>query len=131
MIQPVSASTSQAKFRGSTKINPKTDLMAAPSSKIAIANAAGTAVAAGGITAAISRAYTSSWGHAGVLGLFGAFLTMFFMTPHLIDNLSSLKPAAKSKTDILVKDDAHKVADVVKEHLKPNRRMIPFRQWQA
>ena len=105
--------------------------MAAPSSKIAVANAAGTAVAAGGITAAISRAYTTSWGHAGVLGLFGAFLTMFFMTPHLIDNLTSLKPAAKNKADVLVKDDAHKVADVVKEHLKPTRKMIPFRQGQA
>lgn len=105
--------------------------MAAPNSKIAIANAAGTAVAAGGITAAVSRAYTTSWGHAGVLGLFGAFLTMFFMTPHLIDSLTLLKPAAKSKADVLAKEDAFKVADVVKEHLKPTRRMIPFRQSQC
>ena len=105
--------------------------MAAPNSKIAIANATGTAVAAGGITAAISRAYTSSWGHAGILGLFGAFLTMFFMTPHLIDSLTVLKPAAKSKADVLAKDDAIKVADVVKEHLKPTRKMVPFRQSQV
>ena len=131
MIQPVNASTPQAKFRGSTTKTPKYNLMAAPNSKIAIANAAGTAVAAGGITAAVSRAYTTSWGHAGVLGLFGAFLTMFFMTPHLIDSLTLLKPAAKSKADVLAKEDAFKVADVVKEHLKPTRRMIPFRQSQC
>lgn len=128
MIQPVNNLTSQTRFRGSDGNSLRKHLKVAPNSKIAVMNAAGTAAAAGGLTAAISRAYTSSWAHAGVLGLFGSFLTMFFMTPHLIDTLVSFKPGAKNKAEALAKEDAVKVADVVKENVRSARKYVQFKQ---
>ena len=126
MIQPVNALTPRADFRGSARTKMETVFRKSPDSKIALYNAAGAAAAAGGITATISRAYTPTWAHAGVLGVCGAFLTLFFMTPQLIDKFA-LKPGAKAKADVVVKEDAVKVADVVKEHIKPSRKFIPFR----
>ena len=120
MIQPVSAFSPRAGFRGSkksySKIAPKV------STEAAIVNAVGTTVAAGGLTTAIARSYTASWSHAGVLGLCGAFLAAFFITPRLVENTG----LAKAKS--LEAKENSKTAALVKETLKPTRRLVPFRQ---
>ena len=96
MIQPINAQTPRVGFRGSNetyKVNTKN----LSGSSIAMINAAGVALAAGGLTTTVARAYTKSWAQAGVLGLFGAFLTMFFMTPHLIDKIGLSKIGKNDK----------------------------------
>ena len=49
---------------------------------------------------AVSRAHTTNWAHAMVLGIFGAFLSMFFMTPQIIEK-ASLNNAIKSSVNEL------------------------------
>ena len=86
MIRPVEAPNSQVAFRG-TKNNPNKSRRF-NHSEIAMFNACGTSLVAGGITTAISRNYTSNWTQAGLLGFFGAMLTMFFITPFLIETIN-------------------------------------------
>lgn len=87
MIQPINTFTIAPKFRNvqnkpTKKVNPLED------SQIAIINAGGIATVAGGLTTIIARNYTNSFAQAGVLGVFGVFLAMFFMTPHLINKIN-------------------------------------------
>lgn len=100
-------------------------------SQVAIVNAGGVAAVAGGLTALVARAYTNSFAHAGVLGVFGAFLTMFFMTPHLIDKLGLSKMARSAQTEAIVKTDAKKVANVAKEYVVPVKKLVQFRSEQV
>ena len=97
MIQPINAFSPRAGFRGSKETYGKRAPKSA-NSKIALINAGGVALAAGGITTAVARSYTHSWGHAGVLGVGGAFLAMFFMTPHLIDKKTFGKIGKKAES---------------------------------
>ena len=129
MIQPINALTPQAGFRGSTKTYGKKG-KGLTESQIALVNASGIAAAAGGITTIVARSYTNSFAHAGVLGVFGALLTMFFMTPHLIEkiglNTFSKKPQAGAET----KYDLHKAAAIAKEYAVPVKKLVPFRSEQ-
>ena len=130
MIQPINASSPRAVFRGSKKpygISTK----GLTNSEVALINAGGVALAAGGITTAVARSYTTSWSHAGVLGLCASFLAMFFMTPQLIEKAGLSKLSKKTETELLVKEDARKVADVLKENLKPAKKLVQFRSEQA
>ena len=125
MIQPVSAFSPRAGFRGSNKSYGKLPQKA--SSEIALINAAGTSIAAGGLTTAIARSYTSSWSHAGALGLCGMFLALFFIAPRLVENTGFGKNAKKLEPDGL-KKEAIKTT-IAKEASKPSmRRLIQFRQ---
>ena len=84
MIQPINASSPRADFRGQPGTYGRVS-RGISNSKIAFLSAGGLAGAAGGITTIVARAHTPSWGHAAILGAFGAFLSMFFMTPQLIE----------------------------------------------
>ena len=84
MIQPIHANLSEVRFRGK-----KRNKQIISNSQIALINAGGIAATAGGLATLITRSYTNSFAQAGVLGVFSAFLAMFFMTPHLIDKISS------------------------------------------
>ena len=126
MIQPINAFTPRADFRGSNGTY-KEALRGSTSSKVALANAGGVAAAAGGIATAIARSYTSSWGQASVLGIFGAFLTMFFMTPHLIEKIGLNKASVASESSV-VKEESHKLAETMKTHLKPAKKLVHFKQ---
>ena len=106
MIQPVNALTPRAGFRGSNDTVARKN-KGATESQVALINAAGIATAAGGLTTLVARSYTNSFAHAGVLGVFGAFLTMFFMTPHLIEKFGINKMAAKATTETV---DEHRRA---------------------
>lgn len=128
MIQPVSAFSPRSGFRG----NPETygkQSKGLSNQKIALINAAGVATAAGGLGTALARSQTSSWAHASVLGLCAAFLTMFFMTPQLIDK-SGLQKFNKNtdKSDKITKEETPKFVDAIKEHLRPAKKLVQFKQ---
>ena len=125
MIQPINALTPRVVLRGGHG-NSGTNPTGNTSNKMAIANAVSIAVAAGGLTTLVARAYTNSFAHAGVLGVFGAFLTGFFMTPHLIEKIGLGRRATATSAENALKTDAQKVVTAVKEHAAPLRR-IPFR----
>lgn len=127
MIQPVSAFSPRAGFRGNNGTYGKNQKTSSPN--IALINASGIAIAAGGLGTALARSQTSSWAHASVLGVCAAFLTMFFMTPQLIDKTMHNKlNNANDKSEAIAKEDAPKFMDAVKEHLRPAKKMVPFKQ---
>lgn len=126
MIQPVSAFSPRANFRGTNKANGKSS-QGLTDSRVALINAGGIAVAAGGLGTALARSQTSSWAHAGVLGVCAAFLTMFFMTPQLIEKSGLGKISCKNEAELIKKDEAPKIASIV-EHLKPAKKLVQFKQ---
>ena|GEM_PF-6387214 len=124
MIQPIGALSPRAVFRGSNGAYGKKS-SGISNSNIALINAGGVALAAGGLTTAIARSYTPNWGYAGVLGLFGAFLSLFFMTPQLIETTNK---AHKQGSDALVKSETTKTAEAMRGKLRPAVKMVQFRQ---
>ena len=126
MIEPINAFSPRAVFRGKTKAYENPARLSDP--KIALLNAGGVAGAVGALTMAVSRRYTSSWSHAGVLGLCGAGLAMFFLTPGLIQKMGLSKLVKSKKSEALISEDSQKMATTVREHLKPVRKMVQFRQ---
>ena len=130
MIQPINALTPRAGFRGSAETYNK-KARGLSDSQVALVNAGGVAVAAGGLTTLVARAYTNSFAHAGVLGVFGAFLTMFFMTPHLIEKIGLNKIAKKPVAEAVAKHDMTKVANVAKEYAIPVKKLVQFRSEQV
>ena len=131
MIQPINTLTPRVGFRGSNgAYGTKTGI--GRDSSVALINAGGVALAAGGITTTVARAYTKSWAQAGVLGLFGAFLTMFFMTPHLIEKINVEKAAAKKYlVEPQVAKSSKDTAKVIKEHIIPVKKLVQFRSDKA
>ena len=130
MIQPINSLTPHVGTRGTNKAY-KGKAKDFTNSQVAIANAAGVATVAGGLTTLVARAYTNSFAQAGVLGVFGAFLTMFFMTPHLIDKIGLNKLAQKTKSEAVVKQDMPKIATMTKEYAIPVKKLVQFRSEQV
>ena len=130
MIQPVSALTPQAVFRGSNGAYLRSSKKLSSNSKIALLNAGGVSAAVGGLTMAVSRAHTTNWAHALVLGLFGSLLSMFFMTPQIIEKAGEGVASYKGEAEAIIKQDSQKLSTAIKEHLKPAKakKTIPFRQ---
>lgn len=127
MIQPVSAFSPRATFRGTNNTVGKKSSRVPSNSNIALLNAGGVAAAAGGITTAVARGYTSSWAHAGVLGLFGAFLALFFMTPQLIDKSATKSAVKKGGTEAAAMAKTGQVIKMAEEHLIPAKKLVQFR----
>ena len=128
MIQPVSAFSPRAGFRGSATKTQKSS-QEKTRSQVALINAATTSIAAGGLTTAIARSYTSSWSHAGILGMCGSVLTMFFIAPLLVENTTLLKSQKKSVSDSSISaKNSGKTTAAVKEGFKPAKRLVQFRQ---
>ncbi len=130
MIQPINALTPRAGFRGQDGLKTK-KTKGLSESQVALMNAGGVAAAAGGITTLVARAYTNSFAHAGVLGIFGALLTTFFMTPHLIDKMGLSKISRKPQVEAVVKNDLQKMKASAKEYLVPAKKLVQFRSEQA
>ena len=129
MIQPINALTPRAGFRGTTEAYGKTNdgavAKSTPSeSRVALVNAAGVACSAGALTTLVARAYTKSFAHAGVLGVFGAFLTMFFMTPHLIEKIGLSKVSSKVQTEATSNPELQKITTAAKENAPKARRLF-------
>lgn len=127
MIQPINALSPRAVFRGTNGTYGRTS-KGLTSSNIALINAGGVAAAAGGLTTALSRGYTTSWAHAIVIGLCASFLSMFFMTPQLIEKTGMAKLAKSPESELLVKDDVAVMAQTVKKNLRPVKKLVQFRQ---
>ena len=127
MIQPISAFSPNVAF-GKKSVQSKTSPQERTKSQVALINAAGTSVIAGGLTTAIARSYTNSWAHAGILGVCGTVLSMFFIAPLLVENTTLL--SGKKKHDmsgIAVKEKA--VSQITaKEVIKPAKKLVQFRQ---
>ena len=129
MIQPINTLTPRVGFRGSKGTYKGKGLT---NSQIALANAGGIAAAAGGITTIVARSYTNSFYHAGLLGIFGALLTMFFMTPHLIEKIGLDKVAKKSPEGAAdAKIGLKKVSTAAKEYAVPVKKLVQFRSEQS
>lgn len=126
MIQPVSAFSPRVGFRGFANKTQKSS-QEKTRSQVALINAATTSIAAGGLTTAIARIYTSSWSHAGVLGICGSVLSMFFIAPILVENTNLLKSQKKQVNDSGMKTSS-KATAVVKDALKPTKKLVQFRQ---
>ncbi len=128
MIQSVNALSPRVCFRGSAKNVHKLSEEKSKS-QIALINATTTSIAAGGLTTAVARSYTSSWAHAGVLGLFGSMLTMFFIAPFLVENTNFFKLSKNSAQERkMTSAENKKVAATVKEVLKPTKKLVQFGQ---
>ena len=128
MIQPVGALSPRATFRGLNETYGKRPSYDRTKANIALVNAGGVALAAGGLTTAIARSYTPNWAYAGVLGLFGSLLSLFFMTPQIIENRGNQSAIKKTDSDKFLKDEAVKTAETVKTKLTPAKKMVQFRQ---
>ncbi len=127
MIEPINAYSPRVVFRGKTEAYRNPARLSDP--KIAALNAGGVSAAVGALTMAVSRSYTSSWSHAGILGLCGAGLTMFFLTPGLIQKMGLTNSGKAKKAESVVNQESQKITSTtVKEHLRPVRKMIQFRQ---
>ena len=126
MIQAISASSPRATFRGSSGAYEKTS-NGQTNSKIALLNASLIASTAGGVTTLVSKAYVRSWRSAIALGFCGGFLSMFFMTPQIIEKTGLPKLAKNPETDVLIKEETLKKANALKEHVKP-KKFIFFKQ---
>lgn len=128
MIQSVNALSPRVCFRGSVSKTHKSSEERSKS-QIALINATTTSIAAGGLTTAVARSYTSSWAHAGVLGLFGSMLTMFFIAPFLVENTNFFKLSKNSAQEKkMTSTENKKVAATVKEVLKPTKKLVQFGQ---
>ena len=127
MIQPINAFSPRAVFRGKNEAYRSPARISDP--KIAALNAGGVSAAVGALTMAVSRSYTSSWSHAGVLGLCASGLTMFFLTPGLIQKMGLAKSGKAKKAEAVVNNaESQKMTAAVKEHLRPVKKMVQFRQ---
>jgi hypothetical protein len=93
--------------------------------------AAAISAGAGGLTTLVAKSYTNSFAHAGVLGVFGALLTMFFMTPHLIEQIGLKGGTKKAAVDVVARQEASKAKNLVKEYIVPIKKLVQFKSEQA
>lgn len=126
MIQPIGAFSPRAEFRGHGVKSQRTP-QERSKAQVALINAAGTSVVAGALTTAVARSYTTSWAHAGILGICGSVLSMFFIAPMLVENTTLLRSKKKPNLNPSAVDGA-KTQAVVKEGLRPAKKLIQFRQ---
>ena len=130
MIQPVNALTPRAGFRG-THAEGKPSFRGLNDSQVALLSAGGFAGAAGGLTTIVARSYTNSFAQAGVLGVFASLLTMFFMTPYLIEKIGLKPKILKQPADAFVKQESKKTIELTREHIKPIKKLVQFRSETA
>ena len=127
MIQPIGAFSPRADFRGHGVKSQKTP-QERSKAQVALINATGTSIIAGALTTALARSYTSSWAHAGILGICGSVLSMFFIAPMLVENTTLLKSKKKPKLNDGVVKQTTKTQSNVKTHLKPALKLVQFKQ---
>jgi len=128
MIQPIGAFSPRAEFRGHGVKSGKATPQERSKAQVALINAAGTSVIAGAFTTAIARGFTSSWAQAGVLGVCGTFLSMFFIAPMLVENTTLLKSKKKQHMNSQGIRENATAKSVAKNSLKPAKRFVPFKQ---
>lgn len=129
MIQPVSAFSPRAGFRGHGVQSVKTP-QERSRAQVALINATGTSIVAGALTTIVARNYTSSWAHASIIGLCGALLSMFFIIPALVEK--TMLPRGRKNSDVgALSKGTPKAQATVAEGLRPAKKLIQFRQSES
>ena len=128
MIQPVRASNPQATFRGSGKTYRNSSKNGVTNTQVALINAGGVAAAIGAGATIISRRYTPSWSYAAMIGLCSSFLTMFFMTPQVIEKSGKAVGNTAKETGLIAQKETSKLSNSVKDYFKANKKAIHFKQ---
>lgn len=127
MIQPINVISPRVGFKGKDRSYAKQPAREKTKKQMELLNAVGLSAAAGAVTTAASRGYTSSWSHAGVIGICGMVLSMFFLAPFLIDNSTLLKSSKKNnKSGAQAKEAIN--AETVREAIRPAKKLVQFRQ---
>ena len=103
MIQPVNALTPKVLFKGEFEdfqnpVNSRVE------KNIALINSAGISTAIGAAMMAISRSYTSSWKHAGLIGFGAAALSMLFIAPRFLYKAGVNSYAKQQEMDVFVRE---------------------------
>ena len=127
MIQPINAFSPQAGFQRRSVQSRKTP-QERTKSQVALINAAGTSVVAGGLTTAIARSYTNSWAHAGILGICGMVLAMFFIAPMLVENTTLLRGKKKHDTAGFAAKEKAMASIAAKDVFVPPKKLVRFGQ---
>lgn len=127
MIQPIGAFSPRAEFRGHGVTSPKTP-QERSKAQVALINATGTSIIAGALTTAVARSYTSSWAHAGILGICGSVLSMFFIAPMLVENTTLLRGKKKPDLNGNTINGSTKASKTVKNRIRPAVKMVQFKQ---
>lgn len=129
MIQPIGAFSPRADFRGhGVQKKPQGTPQERSRAQVALINATGTSIVAGALTTAVARSYTSSWAHAGILGVCGSVLSMFFIAPMLVENTTLLKSKKKHDLVSVAAKDGTKAQSMLKDGFKPPKKIIQFKQ---
>ena len=128
MIQPVRASNPQATFRGSEKTYRKSSNNGITNTQVALINAGGIAATIGAGATIISRRYTPSWSYAAMIGLCSSFLSMFFMTPQIIEKSGKAVGNTAKETGLITKKQSSKLTNGIKDCFKTNKKAIHFKQ---
>ena len=104
MIQPVSALTPKASFRGSknSSVNP---VNRRTEKRLAILNAGGISAVAGALTTVIARSYTASWKHASFWGVGAGLVTMMFICPRLLYKSGINSYKKERELDVFTKEN--------------------------
>ena len=126
MIQPIGAFSPRADFRGHG-VKSKQTPQERSKAQVALINAAGISVLAGAVTTGIARSHTSTWANASILGVCSSVLSMFFLAPVLVENTTLFKNKKKHNLNVASKDTV-KAQSVIKESLKPAKKLVQFRQ---
>ena len=127
MIQPVSASSPRAVFRGK-KASYGSPVKGISNSTIALITAGGVASATGGLVTTLARSYTKNWSQAGGIGTCAALLAMFFMSPQIINKSAVTRLAKAKEADVLIKDETYKMAGSAKDIFRPIKKLVKFKQ---
>ncbi|MBR1776514.1 hypothetical protein IJ750_05530 [bacterium] len=84
MIRPVDTLSPKVLFKGQTDDYKNSVSAKETKKRVAIVNAAGFSVVAGGLTTIVSRSYTSNWKNAGFIGVCTAAVSMLFLLPQFL-----------------------------------------------
>ena len=126
MIQPVSAFSPRAISRGPNEMHGKS-YSNETNYKIALINTTGFASFVCGVTTLVSRSYAHSWTSALALGACSSFLSVFFMTPHLMDVKLGTKDSLKKKV-VNNSEESLKLSSAIKNFVKSTKTSILFKQ---
>ncbi|MBR6127285.1 hypothetical protein IKQ21_06330 [bacterium] len=103
MIQPVDALTPKVLFKGEFQ-DLRNPVNLRVEKNIALINSAGISTAIGAAMMAISRSYTSSWKHAGLIGLGAAALSMLFIAPRFLYKAGINSYTKQQEMDVFVRE---------------------------
>lgn len=94
---------------------------------LAITNATGVSLVAGGLTASIARTYTSNWRNAGLFGLAAGLITMMFVCPRFLYKSGINSYTKEKEIDVFTKEKEvqQKLLSDVEKAIDEKREDLP------